>query len=186
MWIKLLNFQRTGDEDLSEDGNIDIVELSPETVDTISDEEEFDDNEIYNTQIFNVPGSVELNINKAINSESLSEPLPKQPKLSTKEIPKWNTKGKEPTCEIPAPWNTTPILEEMINEHEEKTPYEIFLLMTEGIFDMMAEQSQIYASQKNENNFICNSEDYKAFIGVLLLSGHRSHPRQESYWSQLL
>ena len=31
--------------------------------------------------------------------------------------------------------------------------------------------------------FMCGPDDYKAFVGILLLSGHRCYPRQELFWS---
>ena len=58
-----------------------------------------------------------------------------------------------------------------------------FLLLTEGIYEIMAEQSWLYAQQKNYLDFKCTEKDYMAFTGILLLSGHRKYPRQNLYWS---
>ena len=73
--------------------------------------------------------------------------------------------------------------EQLINDHGGKTKFEIFLLLTERIYDIMAEQSLLYAQQKNYLDFKCTEKDYMAFTGILLLSGHRKYPRQILYWS---
>ena len=74
-------------------------------------------------------------------------------------------------------------MEELICEFIDKNPFELFLLIMIGIFEIIQDQSQIYAAQKNDPSFYCTIEDYMVFVGILLLSGHRSYPRQELYRS---
>ena len=50
--------------------------------------------------------------------------------------------------------------EQLINDHGGKTKFEIFLLLTEGIYDITAEQSLLYAQQKNYIDFKCTEKDY--------------------------
>ena len=64
-----------------------------------------------------------------------------------------------------------------------KTPYEIFNEIMNGVYSLMSTQSNIYALQKNDQTFKSTPEDYKAFTGILILSGHRPYSRQELYWS---
>ena len=47
----------------------------------------------------------------------------------------------------------------------------------------MVVQSLIYTQQKNYPDFACTVEDYMAFPGILMLSGHHRQPRQKLYWS---
>ena len=52
---------------------VDIIELPPETVDEMSDAKEFDDEEIGETQIVDVPGNVEVYVGTDDESEDVCE-----------------------------------------------------------------------------------------------------------------
>ena len=74
--------------------SVDITTLPPETVDEMSDAEEFDDEEIGETQIVVVPGNVEVYVGTDEESEDVCEDQAsirksKRAKLVLKEIPKW-------------------------------------------------------------------------------------------------
>ena len=96
----------------------------------------------------------------------------------------WNIFKNKPECSVPCNLcDSFSACEELISHHGDKTKFEIFCLLTQGTYDIMAEQSLIYAQQKNYLNFNCMVEDCMAFTGILLLSGHCRQPRQELYWS---
>ena len=52
---------------------VDIIDFPPETVDEMSDAEEFDDEEIGETQIVDVPGNVEVYVGTDEESEDVCE-----------------------------------------------------------------------------------------------------------------
>lgn len=63
-----------------------------------------------------------------------------------------------------------------------KSPMEIFEILTEGLFQLMETESNRYAGQKNKE--ICTTkDDYMTFCAILLLSGYHTVPRQHQYWS---
>ncbi len=69
------------EEELPDGNSIDIIELPPERVDVISDEEEFDDEHIDNVYVADVPGNVEIDDMQQeqddVNSdEEENEPIP--------------------------------------------------------------------------------------------------------------
>ena len=167
---------------------VNIIELPPKTVDEMSDAEEFDDEEIGETQIVDVPGNVEVYVGTDDESEDVCEDQAslrksKHAKIVLKEIPKWKKSAPKPTVPTIDNYNNKPVMEELIPEFIDKNPFELFMLIMSGIFEIIQHQSQIYAAQKNDPSFHCTIEDYMVFVGILLLSGHRPYPRQELYWS---
>ena len=55
--------------------------------------------------------------------------------------------------------------------------FELFKLLTQDIFELKAKQSLIYAQKHNHSN--CDAQDYMAFAGISLSSGHSKYPGQE-------
>ena len=122
------------------------------------------------------------------NQASKKQKTAPSKKRTTKRNPRpkgnWNKSKNKPDCSVPSdPYDPVLMQEQLINDHGGKTKFEIFLLLTEGIYDIMAEQSLLHAQQKNYLDFKCTEKDYMAFTGILLLSGHRKNPRQNLYWS---
>ena len=160
---------------------VDIIELPPETVDEMSDTEEFDDEEIGETQIVDVPGNVEVYVGTDDESEDVCEDQQasirkfKRAKIVLKEIPKSKKSAPKPTVPTVDNYNNKPVMEELIREFIDKNPFELFMLIMSGIFQIIQHQSQIYAAQKNDPSFHCTIEDYMVFVGILLLSGHRPY-----------
>ena len=109
----------------------------------------------------------------------------KRAKIILKEIPEWKKSAPKPTEPTIDNYNNKPVMEELIREFTDKNPFELFMLIMSGIFEIIQHQSQICAAQKNDPSFHCTIEDYmvRVFVGILLLSGHRPYPRQELYWS---
>ena len=135
-----------------------IIELPPETVNEMSDGEEFDDEKIDETQIVNVLGNVEDYVGTDDESEDVCEDQTsikksKRAKLVVKEIPKWKKSAPKPTVPTIDNCNNKPVVEELIREFIYKNPFELFMLIMSGIIEIIQHQSQIYAAQKNDPIF---------------------------------
>ena len=79
--------------------SVDIIELPPETVDEMTDAEEFHDEQIRETQISDVPGNVEVSAGADDEIEDVCEDPEsirnsKCAKIVPKEIPKWKKSAK--------------------------------------------------------------------------------------------
>lgn len=48
---------------------------------------------------------------------------------------------------------------------------------------MIADFSNLYASQNNRHNFTVRAKELKIFFGILILSGYHKLPRERMYWS---
>jgi hypothetical protein len=167
-------------------GEVDVVVLPPEP-DVLTDEEELDDDNIMENQLpRDVPGSIEVNFDKGF-SDSDDEPLSnfvnKRPRLAQ----------TKPTWQKINPVYTTfsQALESGANQRIEKVkedlrncnPTEIFEKLFGNVFQLIVEQTILYARQKNNHEFLVSIEEIKIFTGILLLSGYHKLPRQKLYWS---
>ena len=159
---------------------INVVELPPNKVDSVSEKEEFADEEklgFGDSKVVSVPGFVEVSCNAVDFVPSTSEDpstseenkrpnildlvnldatdptiqqASKKRKKSTaaKETSKkaqsihanWNKSKSKPVCSIPCDlYNPSSARKELISHHGDKTKPEIFLLLTYGIYDIMAD-----------------------------------------------
>lgn len=67
--------------------------------------------------------------------------------------------------------------------YEGYSPSQIFsTIFDDHILTHIIVQTGNYAKQKNEHGFSLSLDDLKRFIGILLLSGYHSLPRQKLYW----
>ena len=57
------------------------------------------------------------------------------------------------------------------------------LLFNEEIYSLIACETERYASQQNEVIHL-TTQKIEAFVGILLLTGYNSRPRQRLYWSK--
>ncbi|KAB0803049.1 hypothetical protein PPYR_00021 [Photinus pyralis] len=179
------------------DGAVDIVVLPP-APDVLTDEEDFDDNDLTNTAIpKDVPGSVELhfiaeegdaNIEAESDwSDSDDEPLAaKRPRKAAKIVTK-NWKKCEPvyTNLVGSLAGGAKQRENNVTQAlEGLNPLEIFeKLVDDKVIAHIVYQSNLYAQQSNRHTFSVNSEDMRTFIGILLFSGYHKLPRERLYWS---
>ena len=120
---------------------VDIIELPPKTVDEMSDAEEFDDEEIGETQIVDVPGNVEVYAGTDDESEDVCEDQAsirksKRAKIVLKKIPKWKKSAPKPTVPTIDNYYNKPIMEELIRKFIDNNPFELFMLIMSGIFEM--------------------------------------------------
>lgn len=114
--------------------------------------------------------------------DSDDEPLAKYQRTSTSRNRNNNNFWRkiDPSYTIVTQCEAIPISVEAQNC---KTPIEFFeLFFTDDLLSHIADQSNLYALQKNTNLDI-SSEELKVFLGALLLSGYAKYPNRRFYWS---
>lgn len=66
----------------------------------------------------------------------------------------------------------------------ENTPLKIFrLFVSEPMFDLIVEQTRLFAIQQNDESFSISKEELFAFIGINVAMGMVRLPRVHDYWS---
>ncbi len=166
--------------------SMDIVILPPKTVDTVSDEEDLDDDltTCGAEQLpDDTPGEVEVQIREEEEEEEpIETPAPPTAKRQKKIQPKW--KKNENFDE--ALQGTPP--EALYRSHPELTlmsPFELFcMFFDDEVETLIIEQSNLYAKSKNNHSFKMSSSGLRRFMGIIYLSGYRQLPKQSLYWSK--
>ena len=172
---------------LANDEAADVVLLPPSTVDALSDEEAIDDDDLMPSSLpSDVPGKVAVLVhgNKGKAEESTSKSTSrrqKKQKLDTPQ-PKWGNKlaysKNIPTENVENLLDKQPQLKTM-------TPFELFShYFDDELKTMIVEESVRYARQKNNMSFEMDVGDVDIFLGILLLSGYHSLPRERLYWNR--
>lgn len=65
------------------------------------------------------------------------------------------------------------------------SPYELFRkYYDDHLRKLIVDESNRYAQQKNNSSFKLDVEDLDVFVGILLLSGYHSLPRERLYWNR--
>jgi len=73
--------------------------------------------------------------------------------------------------------------EQMKNDLRDRTPYELFkLYYDDEVQNLIITESVKYARQKNNTSFALEQSDLDVFIGIMLLTGYHSLPRERMYW----
>lgn len=190
-------------EDSNDGFEYDLTILPPEPSVVTDEEEGFDGNINLSILPNDVPGEVEVfvrNVGTLLYDEDCSDDEP----LSAKRA---RIKTNTPRCgehEISSPFkvpswrksapNYSKIYREtgerllsesrMKDAVKELTPVQIFeMFFDEEVFEMIANLSQLYASQNNRHNFTVTVSELKIFFGILILSGYHKLPRESMYWS---
>lgn len=169
------------------DAEIELVTLPPDPS-ALTDEEEGDDDNIQGNNIpQDVPGRVEVLVDREEEqwSDSDDEPLSasKRPRSSIEE-PRW--RKCVPTYQpIPsADDNVSSRLQNLVDKVKNQNPVNIFeMFFDEEVMTMISQYSQMYAAQNNKHDFHVSIEELKIFFGILLLTGYHSLPRERLYWS---
>lgn len=65
-----------------------------------------------------------------------------------------------------------------------KTVSDIFFSMTNDILDKILEQTLLYSQQQNHHSFMFSKDELLKFIGILLISGYHTLPRERMYWDR--
>lgn len=170
---------------------VDIVLLPPEIVDTITDEEDIDEDNLYSSIPNDVPGELEVIFSSDDDEDNLSlatlqkmwrtEEPPKK-KRKTRPAPDWHSNLMSP--EDMESTFTQEKMKDIRDKFKNSTPIEIFeSIVDDVVIQLMVDQSNLYASQNNRHAFSVTKRDIKIFLGVLLFSGYHQLPRERLYWS---
>ncbi|XP_030753599.1 piggyBac transposable element-derived protein 2-like [Sitophilus oryzae] len=180
--------QEAADAIESHEDEADVIVLPPEP-DVLTDQEEFDDDNIMESHIPNdVPGYIEVNFGNTDEwSDSDDEPLSifvsKRPRAEERN-PVWEKIEPVYVFSRDTENGANDRLEKVKESLRGYNPVQIFeKLFDDNVFQLMIEQSIIYSRQKNNHDFFATMEEMKIFIGILLLSGYHKLPQQRMYWS---
>ena len=157
---------------------VDIIELPPETVDEMSDAEEFDDDEIGDNQIVDVPGNIEVYVGTDDESEDqTSIRKSKRAKIVQKEIPKWKKSAPKPTVPTIDNYKNKTVMEELIREFIDKNPFELFTLIMSGIFEIINTKAKFMLHRRMIQVFTAPLKimwyllAFFCFLGIALIRG---------------
>lgn len=174
-------------EFVTEEMDVDIVLLPPTTVDSQSDEEDIDDDNLLPSQLpREVPGTVAVHVrNTESNSKQVTTTTtgPSSSKKRSVVVPKW---GKNVSFPKVIPCSSESLLakqEQMKHDLSDRTPYELFRqYYDDEVQNLIIAESVKYARQKNNTSFTLDKSDLDVFIGIMLLTGYHSLPRERMYW----
>ena len=173
----------------SDNRAVDIVIMPPSTTDEVSDEEECDEDDISGTSLpSDVAGTMIVHFHQDNNDQYEdrdSRKLQKKADGGSKKLPKRTTPKWSDKCEFQ---NTTASQEitPLAQSHPElkcKSPWELFrMYYDDDVRHLITEESVRYARQKNNQSFTLSDSDLDVFMGIFLLSGYHSLPRERLYW----
>lgn len=189
-------FSSDNEDDVS--GPIDIVEIPPDRVDEVSDNEEIDEDIIDDEEPADVPGLVEIHCVTGSDQPVIVDlsapstctttrdlgPPPTKKKMKSLES-NWKKKQPHYSKVYPNSDNVERRKSDLISELQGKSPVECF----EKIFDNtivsnIVQQTVTYATQKNNHQFQLSNECIRKFIGILLFTGYHSLPQEQLYWCE--
>ena len=167
-----------------EEEEVELVVLPPEN--EVVTDEEIDD--IDATDIQEVAGEIEIHTRTAL-TDTEDVPPCKRRKPNKREWKKdkfqvpvspdgdsLNPVQSNDSCELSPLKEEYPLLKNM-------EPIEVFnLFFDESIIQLITVETKRYADQKGEHTFNVSESEIKAFLGILLLSGYHSLPREKLYW----
>ena len=182
------------------------ITIIPPDPDDLTDEEEFDENELDEIEVRNVPGELEVNVEEDESDvdereDTSSDEVPTRKrktndksKIKNKTTKKANAANKEvPKCKwekkMPVYTQTAADSKDNItnNPHIQrlygKSPTEVFMeLFDEDVLEMIRHESIMYARSKNNHDFRIDTEELKVFLAILMFSGYHRLPSEEMYW----
>jgi len=156
--------------------NCDVIVLPPTSHNQdASDEEDDDDVLDQEWQPTEVAGEIEVhNHDNSFDDEDC---------IAADSAHRWrkNERLSLDTHIVPSP-------SDVCKQHEGKDAFEIFeLFLTRDIIEFICEQTNLYANRdRNEPNFNVDIGEMSRFIGLLLISGYHSLPKENDYWSTSL
>lgn len=180
----------------STSNEVDIVIIPPD-IDSQTDEEYFDENDLQMPS--DVAGEIELwqvsNSDDEDSDDEFSLPLsvvqqnilrstgnPPPSKKQKLPEPKWTKTFVDTSMSSTA--GCADRLEILKNELENLTPVQIFeKIFDDDIYNHIVSQTNLYSSQKNRHDFFVSKADIKLFVGILLLTGYNKLPSERNYWS---
>ncbi|XP_035222261.1 piggyBac transposable element-derived protein 2-like [Stegodyphus dumicola] len=158
----------------------------PPDVDELTDEEQFDDDNLGTPVVSDVAGTLEItmpddNDNPIISDKKKENNSRKRKRESivwTNESPAYTFGNLENLSK-----RNSDIL---IAQTNNMSPVELFEeFFTESVYDMIVEETNRYAHEmKNKLNYNVTKDQIKTFIGFLILSGYHTLPSERDYWAE--
>ncbi|KFM60345.1 PiggyBac transposable element-derived protein 2, partial [Stegodyphus mimosarum] len=158
----------------------------PPDVDDLTDEEQFDDDNLGTPVVSDVAGTLEItmpddNDNPIISDKKKENNSRKRKRESivwTNESPAYTFGNLENLSK-----RNSDILTAQTNN---MSPVELFEeFFTESVYDMIVEETNRYAHEmKNKLNYNVTKDEIKTFIGFLILSGYHTLPSERDYWAE--
>lgn len=176
-----------------DDVDMDLVVLPPEPSMLTDEEEGDDDNIIANDVPGDIPGNVEVFIRRDEDEWDSSDEEPIVSKSAKRRRPnliasRWRkcdpVYDPVPALSICNNNNIQKRREKLVADINNKNPVAIFeKFFDQEVMTMIVQYSKLYADQKNKHDFELTVEDLKTFLGILILSGYHTLPRERLYWS---
>lgn len=175
---------------------LDIVQLPPNTVDAVTDLEDFEEDEIDEDCRRDLATEIELHMPRSEDDENqentshknkrqrldATSSTAKEPELNVLP-PKW--RSCEPSYSKEYVVRSDEQNNELIRSLQAKSAIDIFeMLFDQDIMQTIVDETKIYAAQKNFHNFDMTIDCLKNFVGILLYTGYNSLPQEKLYWSE--
>jgi DNA excision repair protein ERCC-6 len=171
-------------EVISDNESIDVIIIPPD-VDSLTDEEHFDDNEVAINDVVDVPldvcGTFEI-LTSCSDGDNSSKPNPFKKR---KEIlPKWKSKMHPTYTDIPINEEQKCVIQ-LVEKYGGTNVLQCFLLFFDDtVIDLIIDNSNKYATYCNRHNFSLKKTDLLKFIGIMILTSYHSLPKIDNYWSK--
>ena len=174
------------EDDEGEIEKADVIIVPPEA-DSLTDEEDVNDDIIGEISVQDVPGTLEVHVEKDISKECAAykdKPTRKKRKFCDSE-PVWMHKDANYSKIKGRSQHHIELLQEMKEKLGGLSPLELFeKLMTPSIYEFVIRETVRYAATcKNKTDFTLSADELKTFIGILLFSGYHKVPSERDYWS---
>lgn len=178
-------------EEEESDVDVDLVVLPP-NASVLTDEEEGDEDDIITSHVpVDIPGPVEVFTRSEDNEvwdSSDEEPLvpssSKRQRLADPKVSSWRKCDPSYNIFHSTEQNVHERREKIIADLKNLNDVTIFeKLFDQEVLEMLVDYSKLYASQKNNHTFTITVEELKTFLGILILSGYHTIPRERLYWS---
>ena len=184
--VDCCTLREAADVAASDSRSVDVVILPPATVDAVSDEEAGDDDDLSPSSLpAEVAGPLVVHFhNDADREKNEMTKMSSGKRLKSKKVsvPKWKKQFVYKEHLVNKEITT---LSELRPELASKTPYELFrLYYDDDMRHLIMTESVKYARQKNNQKISADECDLDVFIGILILSGYHSLPREHLYWSR--
>lgn len=185
------------DSDIEGADEIDAVYIPP-PVDTLTDEEDLDDNLLLEEGIAtDIAGTFEVHTRPREDIETPTESV-SEPSTSKGKKTKVISQQRQKQIQYEPSWSKTesnyssfPTEKEFLKKEEiklnvgGKTPFEVFSLFFDDIvFNKIVNYSVKYAQDNNRHDFTFSAAQLQKFIGILILTGYHTLPACDMYWSK--
>lgn len=162
-----------------------IVILPPENVNSVTDEEDINEDCLGDVEVHDVPGFVEIHYaseEMPQSSSSSEQPSKKRRRQSKINWKKGETLNK---IKISSEKDSEPQdLQEKYPILSTLDPIDLYKLFFDAeLLDLCVNETNKYALQKGDHHFAVSKTEMQVFLGILLLSGYHTLPNERLYWS---